>query len=368
MRVLLAASEFPPGPGGIGTHAWELARGLAARGWEVGVLARQDYVTAEEAEQFRRRQAFPVAELPRRPTARAGALARWSRDWEPDLVVASGDRVIYLAAWTARTRAWVAVEHGRVPQGWERLVKRLALRRASAVVAVSRYTWRQMEAMGARPRAGRVIPNGADPERFRKWPGPEARAYRRSLGLDGAPLVITVGNVSKRKGQDVMIRALARLPQAQYLVVGLPARQKEFEAVARQAGVAGRVHFLGRVGADRLVGLLNASDVFVMTSRRAEGQFEGFGIAVVEAALCGLPAVVTGESGLVESVVEGETALVAASENVEAVGAAVARLLEDHARRQAMGEAARRRALAEQTWDARVREYDSFFRSLLCSC
>jgi phosphatidylinositol alpha-1,6-mannosyltransferase len=368
MRVLIAASEFPPGPGGIGTHAWELARGLAGLGWEVAALARQDYVTGEEAEVFRREQPFRVTELPRRRAARPVVLARWSREWEPDLLVASGDRVVYLTAWAGRGRPWVAVEHGRAPEGWERPVKRWALARASGVVAVSRFSWQQMEAMGVRPRAGRVIPNGADPERFRRWSEEQAQSVRRSLGLNGAPLVITVGNVSERKGQDVMIRALARLRGAHYLVVGLPTRRAEFETVAREAGVAGRVHFLGRVETDRLVGLLNASDVFVMTSRRAREQFEGYGIAVIEAALCGLPAVVTGESGLSEAVVDGETGLVAPPEDAAAVAAAVARLLDNEERRRAMGEAARRRALAEQTWGARVREYDQYFRSLLCSC
>lgn len=372
MRVLVVSSEFPPGPGGIGTHAYELARGLGKLGWEVTALVKQDYVTAEEAEAFNREQTFPVVVLPRGVWMRSRALGRRIGDWKPNLVVASGDKMIYLTAWAARGRPWVAVEHGRSPAGWERGVKRWALERATGVVGVSRYTWQRMVETGVRPQKGQVISNGADPERFRILPNGRASEARRSLGLDRARLLITVGNVTARKGQDVVIRALPhilkRVPDTHYLMAGLPTRQQEFAALAGELGVAERVHFLGRVEAERLVGLLNAADVFTMTSRHAGDQFEGYGIAVTEAALCGLPAVVTGESGLREAIVEGETGLAAPEDGVVAVAQAVVRLLEDEDRRRTMGEAARRRALAEQTWESRVREYDTFFRSLLCSC
>ena len=52
MRLLLSSSEFPPGPGGIGSHAFQVARNLLGLGWEVKVLSPQDYSTDEEIESF----------------------------------------------------------------------------------------------------------------------------------------------------------------------------------------------------------------------------------------------------------------------------------------------------------------------------
>src|SRR5262249_5202438 len=152
--------------------------------------------------------------------------------------------------------------------------------------------------------------NGADPVRFRILAEPAIRQARRELGVPPGPLLVTVGHVTKRKGQDVVVRALSRIveavPDVHYLVAGLPTLGPELLRLAAELGVAERVHLLGRVDETRLPAVLNAADLFVLTSRRTEsGDVEGFGIAVVEAALCGKPAVVSADSGLAEAVRDG---------------------------------------------------------------
>ena len=57
-RLLLLSSEFPPGPGGIGTHAYQLAHHLSGRGWAVAVAASQGYAPPAERDAFNRRQPF----------------------------------------------------------------------------------------------------------------------------------------------------------------------------------------------------------------------------------------------------------------------------------------------------------------------
>jgi phosphatidylinositol alpha-1,6-mannosyltransferase len=101
----------------------------------------------------------------------------------------------------------------------------------------------------------------------------------------------------------VVIRALPHIlkvaPKTHYLMAGLPTLKHELTELARKLGVAEHVHFLGRVDADSLVKYLNCCDVFVMTSRLTkDGDCEGFGIAVVEAALCGKPAGCLGQLGV----------------------------------------------------------------------
>ncbi len=178
-----------------------------------------------------------------------------------------------------------------------------------------------------------------------------------------------MGNVTERKGHDIVVRALPeilrRQPNTHYLVAGLPTRGRELEELAESLGVKDHVRLLGRVEADRLVRLLNAADVFVMTSRRtADGDVEGYGIAAVEAALCGLPSVVSGGSGLAEAVRDGETGLVVPAEDAPATAGAILSLLENEAERRAMGERARRRASAEQTWERCAARYDEALRSV----
>ncbi len=102
-----------------------------------------------------------------------------------------------------------------------------------------------------------------------------------------------------------------------------------------------------------------------MTSRRtADGDVEGYGIAAIEAALCGKPSVVSSDSGLQEAIEPGKTGIAVAQNDADAVAGAVTSLLEDPPLRKRMGEDARIRAERDQTWAVRVRAYDALLRDL----
>ncbi len=374
-RCLVVSSEFPPGPGGIGTQAHQLGVGLRNRGWQVRVLTNQDYASEAEVAAFNGAQPFEVVRLRRiagpafEAIYRSVELVRLLRSFRPHVLVASGSRAVMLAAARAagRTIPLVAVGHGTEfgGRGWESRGVRWAFRRSAAIVSVSEFTRSQMLRLGVVPRKDRVIPNGADPARFRVLPRTETVRAKAELGLPEAPLVVTVGNVTARKGQDVVVRALDAVPDLHYAIVGMPTRGEEIRRLAAEIGVSERVHLLGRLDDARLVRLLNAADLFAMTSRHtADGDFEGYGIAVVEAALCALPAIVSDGSGLAEAIVHGQTGLCVPQEDPLATAAALRELLGDSARRREMGQAARRRAEAEQTWDCRMPAYDALLRDV----
>ena len=376
MRLLLFSSEFPPGPGGIGTQAFELARNLQQLGWEVAVIAPQDYSSEEEVRAFNERQPFPVLRwrslrwpiltaIYRPLMAAFQVLYR-----RPDVILATGDRIVYFAAVVCSLFRipWVAVVHGRMPAWWERALRRWAFERADKVVSVSQYTLEEMRQSGIRPRAV-IIPNGADPTMFIVLPQSEISRARTSLGLPDERLILTVGKISPRKGQDVIIRALPlileKAPDVHYIMIGLPQSKDEFAALAVELGVADRVHFLGRVDSDEVVRQMNACDLFAMTSTYRDNEYEGYGIAVIEAALCGKTAVVSGGSGLQEAVVEGVTGLVVPVEDSAATAEAIVTLLKDEPLRREMEAEARRRALAEGTWRHRAEQYVAVLRSVL---
>ena len=325
-RLLVVSTEFPPGPGGIGAHAYAVVRGLSALGWDSTVVTPQDYAEEDEVSRFNANLPFHIERLPPAPRiqtirrlAQARCVERTLSDVRPDIVVATGLHAVWLCGIlnSVSRRPWIAVGHGKEfgVRGLARAITRSAYGRSNAVVCVSRYTWDTMCRAGIRPRAGRVIPNGADAATFKSLPEGETAGFRTSLGLCDADarILLTVGHVSERKGQDIVIRALARLKElgdVHYLMAGIPTKEHEFRSLAHELGVEERVHFLGRVDVARLVRLVNACDVFVMTSRHdSEGDFEGFGIAVVEASLCGRPAVVTNNSGLAEAIEDGTTGI-----------------------------------------------------------
>ena len=376
-RALLFSSEFPPGPGGIGQHAYQLVRHLTHMGWKIGVLSPQPYVPAAERDAFNRRQPFVVTPLPDRSgglgwmPARLQLIQSAIRAHRPVLLIATGQRAL-LTTWAfgiAHRLPWVAVGHGSEflsRSSLNRAMTRHALESAAAVIAVSDYTAGLIRA-AATPRRLLVIPNAADGERFR--PGLAAAALRRRWGVGDGPVVLTVGQVSERKAQDVIIRALprvlARHPDVTYVMAGLPTRREPLAALAAELGVADRVRFAGVVADEDLPATYNLADVFALVSRRtATGDVEGYGIVVQEAALCGVPAVVSRDCGLTEAIREGETGLSVPPDDPEATAAAILTLLDDMPRRREMGRRAREVAQAA-TWSERINEYDRALRAVL---
>ncbi|MDL1893897.1 glycosyltransferase family 4 protein [Sphingobacteriales bacterium CHB3] len=381
MRVILFSSEFPPGPGGLGTHAYYLSKSMSEKGWEIVVLTPQDYASAAEVAEFNRTQAFPVVTLPSGRGAiielftRVKVLARQLKSMNPDIVVASGERAAWLAALVCfmTSRRYAVVGHGTeygTASGWRAFLTRLALNRADLVIVVSNFTHALVKKLGATPRRMTVIPNGADPDLFMRLPPDQVIEFKRKIGMHDRHIILTVGQVTERKGQEVIIRALPQIldsiPDTHYVMVGLPTGKEVLMSLAKSLGVHDHVHFAGKVSQQELVRYMNACDVFAMTSRMtSSGDCEGYGIAAVEAALCGKPAVVSGESGLAEAIVDGETGIVVPPNDVQATSAALIRLLSDRNLRRHMGENAQARALREQTWCRRGAEMESALRGLV---
>jgi phosphatidylinositol alpha-1,6-mannosyltransferase len=157
---------------------------------------------------------------------------------------------------------------------------------------------------------------------------------------------------------------LATHPDATYIMAGLPKSRESFTALADELGVAGRTRFVGLVDEADLPAAYRLADLFVLVSRRTGHDVEGYGIVVQEAALSGVPAVVSQDCGLTEAIREGETGLSVPPDDPEATAGAILALLGDDDRRQEMGRRAREMALAA-TWSERVAEYDKLLRGLL---
>ena len=232
---------------------------------------------------------------------------------------------------------------------------------ADADVLVANSGWTADRARALLERLGRsdalgrvqVVPLGTEPRVFR--PGIDPRPARARYGLEGGPWLLTVSRLEWHKGIDTVIRALpqvlARHPGARYAVAGTGPRLAGLEQLARDAGVAHAVRFLGFVPDAELPGLYNAADLYVGVSRYHELLVEGFGISLVEASASGL-AVLAGRSGGVpEAVRENETGVLVDPEAPAAVATAITRLLDDPDLRGRLGAAGRRAVESHYNWD-----------------
>ncbi|MDA0235633.1 MAG: glycosyltransferase family 4 protein, partial [Proteobacteria bacterium] len=124
------------------------------------------------------------------------------------------------------------------------------------------------------------------------------------------------------------------------------------DGVAREAGVAERVHRLGHVPMEDLPRWYNACDVFVLANREIGGDTEGFGMVFLEAAACGKAAIAGRAGGTGSAVLDGVTGLrVDASTGAELVDA-LARLLDDPPLLESMGQAGLARVRQSLSWQA----------------
>lgn len=377
MRLLLISNEFPPGPGGIGTHAFQLAKHLAKLGWGITVITCQGYVDAGEYEEFNAAQSFRIITLPPFQMAFVDAFHRWRiaqaqiSSFSPDIVLLTGSKSVWVANILLGIPPTVAIGHGTefAQTGWRYLLTRHGFEKVDHVICVSEFTKNYMLNRGIVPKETTVIHNGGDSQFFRPLSEEKRQAYRERLGMSRNKILLTVGNVTERKGQHVVIRALPHIlefiPNVHYLIAGLPTLKQEFLKLAEDLHVEKHVHFLGRVSSEDLLNLYNACDIFIMMSRHTGMDFEGYGIAVIEAALCGKPSIVSGNSGLSEAILHMQTGIVVPENDSNAAAEAVISLLRNEEHLQEMGDNANRHAIANQTWEHRAQQYNELFRHLV---
>lgn len=131
----------------------------------------------------------------------------------------------------------------------------------------------------------RLIEHGVTPPRPR---ASRATTLARYQVPDDGAILFNAGRLNEQKAQQHIIRALPMLPQARLVLAGGGALEETYRTLAKSLGVADRVHFLGYVTRADVGDLLGAADAFVFPS-----VWETFGLAIVEAAMLGLPVVCT---------------------------------------------------------------------------
>lgn len=220
-----------------------------------------------------------------------------------------------------------------------------AARGAKGLLAVSEALARDMADLGMDQRKISLNYTGLDRDRFRPL---NHSAIRRRLGkelglplTDDAPLFVTVGALTARKAQALVIASLPALPHAQLVLVGKGEDQARLQAQARSLGLSNRVHFVGSVDHDILPIILSAADAMVLPSSN-----EGLANAWVEALACGTPLVICDVGGARE-LVTGPDAGVIVEHSVAGVTHGMQQILANRPSTEAVAKMAERFSWAE---------------------
>lgn len=216
-------------------------------------------------------------------------------------------------------------------RGTRKMVKRAA-DEAAGLLAVSDAMRRSMAHMGIDAGKIRVHYTGVDLDRFEIV---DRDAAKEALGFEG-PVVLCVGALIPRKGQEFLVRALPHLPGVTLLFAGQGLHRRALEKHAEELGVDRRIGFLGSVPHDRLPRIYAAADVMALPSAS-----EGLANAWVEALACGTPIVITDVGGARELLDRPEAGQIVAREP-QAIAAAIGEILVNPPERATVREAALR--------------------------
>lgn len=373
MKVLFLTNSL--GTGGIETNLVRLTKGLKAIGHDVLIAARDGVMSSYAREAGAR--VFPIE-------ARLGDVAAVRRDLRvlrrlvryerPDVVhvfSASTGALLRLSRLPARRMAWgyrpavVAsimglVNHPDEPavRGWLRnamtvLGARRILNSAPAIESAARRLPIRRSRFARQRVHGIETWNGAEP--------PGVATVKNELGVpEHARLVITIGRLDPTKSHDLFIRAAALVLEARddvrFLIVGGGPLRKGLAGLVDKLDLAGRVILLGeRHDVPRLVA---ASELCVRP-----GVVEGFvGLTVLEAQALGVPVVAFETEDVKLAIRDGETGLLVPPNDVDALAASIAQLLDDPSGAKQLGAAGK--AHLERTFalDNVVRELEARYR------
>ncbi|WP_414828131.1 glycosyltransferase family 4 protein [Alteromonas sp. H39] len=314
-KALVLTENFPPIDGGSGRWFWEL----------YSRLSRGDYLimahTEDGAEEFDRTHDLNVIRYPlRNPEWGLKSLSGLKFYWRSlmalkkqvkahDVKIVHCGRVIHegVTAWLLNLLTgtpYLCYVHGEdvetaaTSREQAMLVKQVC-KRASVLVCNSENSKNLVTSLGfAEDSKCVVLHPGVDESRFSV--APPDNEFRRQMGWENKHVLLTVGRLQQRKGQDMMIQAmpdiLKQYPNIHYVVVGRGDSERMLRDLVASHELGQHVDIITDADDDMLIKLYQQCDTFILPNRTIGSDIEGFGMVLVEAQACGKP-VIAGDSG-----------------------------------------------------------------------
>ena len=362
--ILIATQCYPPRTGGIENLLHGVSATLFSNGHEIIVFADSHGKTADELA-FDDKQGFAIKRYSGmkflRRRKKAHDINLFIKNNKPlGVICDSWKSLEYLQ--TDGVPAVLCLAHGTElpvqcsPAKSKRIQRSLA--RATAVIANSHYTARRTKPFLESPARLHVINPGIHQP---------VEADKNTIARIGAqlgqhgPVLISVARLQRRKGHNKIIRLLPKLlpkyPDLFYVIIGQGSEQASLQKLVQTLKLESHVLFAGTTSDAELSAYLDRSHLFLMPGNTDGNDVEGFGIAYIEAAYHGIPAVAGRSGGATEAVIDEQTGLLCSTGDETAFFAAVSRLLGDEILHERMGENAQQRAQS-LLWTKVIDEYE----------
>jgi phosphatidylinositol alpha-1,6-mannosyltransferase len=373
-KILLVTNDFGPRAGGIETFVIGLLERI--KGHEVTVFTSQQGDTSVYDQQWLDKFGVRVIRdqskilLPSWRVTRAAQKIVAAKNI--DVVVFGAAAPLALMSPSLRksgVKKIIALTHGH-EVWWAKIfpfnfaIKRIG-KNVDHLTYLGEFTHQAISKALSRKSATEMvkIAPGIDTAHF--IPQPDAMQKRKELGLQDKKIIISVGRLVHRKGQDNLIQAmpavLKEIPSAHLMLVGEGPYRKHLEKLVMKSSLEQNVTFAGRIMFDRLPSYLSAADLFAMPSRsRFFGlEVEGLGIVYLEASACGIPVVAGNSGGAPDAVLEGVTGLCVDGTNIEQITGAIVEICRDAERASHMGAAGRNWIVDQWRWEIWSKEFNA---------
>ncbi|MDD5031628.1 MAG: glycosyltransferase [Patescibacteria group bacterium] len=260
-----------------------------------------------------------------------------------------------LAGRLAGVKVIVSTEHNLNYQEsfLKKILKKSTAGLATSVIAVSRAVKDYaVKFEGADRNKTEIIYNGVEAKRFLN--------KNRDYHNEKKEIVVgSVGRLTKQKGFDGLITALAKTDKkVKCFIAGDGAERKRLEKLIKKLNLSGRVELAG--WQKDVSEFLNSLDIFVLPSR-----WEGFGIAILEAGLAGLPVIASGVDGIKEIIEDGQDGLLFGKEDVSGLAEKINYLIERPRERERLGLNLQDKVKEKFAIEKIVKEYEDLYLRLL---
>ena len=198
-------------------------------------------------------------------------------------------------------------------------------------------------------------------------PGSTPTHLVEKFGLEEKQVLLTVSRLAKRKGHDLVLKALDLMKDRDnlhYVIVGTGEDRERLEGIIEILDLSDRVTFVGRVDDAELPDYYRLCDIYVMPNREvleSTDSIEGFGISFIEANACQKPSIAGISGGTAAAVEDGISGYLIDSEDSEELAGKIRYLLDNPEVRADIGRRGRERVLREFSWEQRAQKLAEYF-------
>jgi len=379
-KVLVLTENFPPISGGSGRWFWELYSRLPK---EQYLILADDI---PEAAEFDSTHQLNILRMPLKSSewgfkSISGLKFYWRVFWHIRKIIKQQQithihcgRVIHegITAWLLKLftgTPYLCYVHGEdvetaATSGEHNLMVKQVCKHADRLICNSHNSANIVKRLNyASDDKIDVLHPGVDASLF--VPAIDDETFKQQMGWQERKVIITVGRLQERKGQDMMIRATALLkqqfPDILYAIIGRGECLESLQALSKECGVNNHVQFLTEVTDPQMIQCYQQSDVFILPNRTIGNDIEGFGMVLVEAQSCGKPVIAGDSGGTKETMLLNQSGYVIDCTDAQSICTAVAKLLADPEGSAKMGEVGRQHVESELDWQAHVQKASLLF-------